>query len=360
MNYIILNGVKSTLIKGLLIQSLPPISKPLMRTQIEEIDGRDGDIVTKLGYSAYDKDVSIGLFGDFDINEVISFFDSEGTVIFSNEPDKFYKYQVIDQIDFERLIRFKTATVRFHVQPFKFSAVDTAMSLDQENMEVKDYSFNKNGVAVHSQDGTITVSGLASSATEVYIPIEEMDLRAGTYTLKATTEGTGESSVIMRVIDKIPSNDDSLGQRYLTLEEDGEASFTTTLLAFQKFNYVWLRIPQGSNVNFTLTVSVYDENFSSVEVFNRGNVFSKPKITIHGSGTINLTLNEMLILVINLADAGYITIDAQEMNAYKGNTFMNRFVMGDYSDLAFKVGKNTLSWTGNVTGMEIDNFTRWI
>ena len=71
MNYCILNGKKSTLIKGLLIQSLPPISKPLMRTQIDEIDGRDGDIVTKLGYSAYNKEMSIGLFGDYDIDEVI-------------------------------------------------------------------------------------------------------------------------------------------------------------------------------------------------------------------------------------------------------------------------------------------------
>ena len=39
MNYCILNGKKSTLIKGLLIQSLPPITKPLQRTQIDEIDG---------------------------------------------------------------------------------------------------------------------------------------------------------------------------------------------------------------------------------------------------------------------------------------------------------------------------------
>ena len=95
MNYVILNGVKSNTVKGLLIQSLPSISKPLIRTQIEEIDGRDGDIITKLGYSAYDKEMSIGLFGDFDIDEVIQYFDSEGTVIFSNEPDKFYNYQII-------------------------------------------------------------------------------------------------------------------------------------------------------------------------------------------------------------------------------------------------------------------------
>ena len=103
MNYVILNGVKSTTIKGLLIQSLPPISKPLMRTSVEEIDGRDGDIVTKLGYSAYNKQMSIGLFGDYNVDEVIQFFSSEGTVIFSNEPDKYYNYQIIEQIDFKML-----------------------------------------------------------------------------------------------------------------------------------------------------------------------------------------------------------------------------------------------------------------
>lgn len=89
MNYVILNGKKSTLIKGLLIQSLPPISKPLIRSSVEEIDGRDGDIVTTLGYSAYDKPMSIGLFGDFDINEVIQYFDSKGTVIFQMSQTNF-------------------------------------------------------------------------------------------------------------------------------------------------------------------------------------------------------------------------------------------------------------------------------
>lgn len=88
-NTVTLNGVNSSLIQGLLIQELPPITKPMIRTQIEEIDGRDGDIITKLGYSAYDKEVSIGLFGNFDIDDIITFFNSEGEVIFSNEPTKY-------------------------------------------------------------------------------------------------------------------------------------------------------------------------------------------------------------------------------------------------------------------------------
>lgn len=126
MNYIELNGVSSRYVQGLIIQSLAPISKPKIRTSIEEIDGRDGDIVTRLGYSAYDKEISIGLSWNYDIDEVIQYFvdNDKGTVLFSNEEDKLYKYEILEQIDFEKLIRFKTAKVKFHVQPFKYSSIE--------------------------------------------------------------------------------------------------------------------------------------------------------------------------------------------------------------------------------------------
>lgn len=121
MSYIILNGVKNTYIQGLMIQALPSITKPQIRTNIETIDGRDGDIITKLGYAAYDKQLLIGLYGNYNIDEVIEYFNSEGTVTFSNEDDKYYKYQILESIDFERLIRYRQATVTLHVQPFKYS-----------------------------------------------------------------------------------------------------------------------------------------------------------------------------------------------------------------------------------------------
>ena len=129
MNNIILNGVNSNTIQGLIIQELSPISKPAIRTEIEEIDGRDGDVTTRLGYAAYDKQLSIGLYRDFDINEVIAFFNTSGVVTFSNEPDKYYNYQILNQIDFERLVRFRTATVTMHVQPFKYSTTETEEEL---------------------------------------------------------------------------------------------------------------------------------------------------------------------------------------------------------------------------------------
>lgn len=229
INYIELNGEKSTDVKGLIIQSLPPISKPKMRTSIDEIDGRDGDIVTKLGYSAYDKEVSIGLHGDFDIDDAISFFDSEGEVVFGNERDKYYRYQILDQIDFERLLRFRTATVKLHVQPFKYDAVDR----------------------------------------------------------------------------------------------------------------------------------VFEAMGKSVTLRNRGNVASRPTVTVYGSGTVELAINAVTVLTMAIG-GGYITIDAEEMNARHGDALVNRHVSGDYSDVKLNVGENTISCSGAVTEIKVEDYSRWV
>ena len=122
--YIILNNIDSRTKTGLLISSLAPISKPQVRTQVDVIDGRDGDIVTPLGFGAYDKVIKIGLTHNYNIDAIIEYFNSSGVVVFSNEPDKVYQYAIYEQIDFEKLIRFKTAEVVLHVQPFKFSVTE--------------------------------------------------------------------------------------------------------------------------------------------------------------------------------------------------------------------------------------------
>lgn len=126
--YVVINNISSKSVNGLLISKLPPISKPKMRTIVEEIDGRDGDIVTTLGYSAYDKEMTIGLYGEYDVDDIIDFLNNSGTITFSNEPDKYYKFALYETIDFERLIRFRTAKVKIHVQPFKYSESETDIS----------------------------------------------------------------------------------------------------------------------------------------------------------------------------------------------------------------------------------------
>lgn len=117
--WVLINDKPSYGVDGLIVTSLPPITKPKMRYSSEEIDGRDGDIITTLGYQAYDKTLRIGLHGGFDIDKVVEFFATSGTITFSNEPDKVYRFQQLENIDFERLVRYRTADIRLHVQPFK-------------------------------------------------------------------------------------------------------------------------------------------------------------------------------------------------------------------------------------------------
>ena len=359
MNYVILNGVKSTLIQGLLIQSLPPISKPMIRTSIEEIDGRDGDIVTKLGYSAYDKEMSIGLFGNYDVDEVINYFNSEGTVIFSNEPDKFYNYQIINQIDFEKLIRFKTATVTFHVQPFKYSAIDDALLFTNEKLEIKPYTTTLGGVNIKVENGIITVKGIASKTVEAFIPIVPVSIDVGYYTLTASVLGTGSTGSIMRIIDKYPTSADTFGSPLNLVDNwvmmTGVQQFYPDT---KKYHYLWLKMPSGSQMDFTLETHLTEDTMKSIKVINRGNTISRPTLTLYGSGDVDLYINDVKLFDLTLSE--YMTINAEEMNAYKGNTLVNRSVVGDYSKLILNMGSNKISWVGNITKIEVEKGSRWI
>ena len=362
-DYIILNGKRSTLINGLLISKLPPISKPLLRTQTDVIDGRDGDIVTPLGYSAYDKDIEIGLYGDYDIDAVISYFSSSGTVIFSNEPTKYYNYQIINQIDYEKLIRYRTAKVTLHVQPFKYSAIEDAIThYRTRRLSIPDLRTDENGITVTSVDGAITIIGTATYPTEIYIPINSISLTAGRYTMTASTGGTGSTAISLRLIKDNPSNVNSFGGCNVTLPLNNHVDITENLTDTATYNYVYLYIATGQSINTGLSLMITDDSAISLIVTNTGNYIAKPKITVYGSGTVSLSVNGATLFVIALGDEGYITIDAAAQEAYQDSpdNLKNRLVTGDYSNLVFNVGNNTISASGNVTNIIVENYSRWL
>lgn len=355
INYIELNGEKSTSVKGLIIQSLPPITKPKMRTSNATIDGRDGDIVTKLGYSAYEKQLSIGLHGDFNIDDAIAFFDSEGEVVFGNEPDKYYRYQILDQIDFDRLVRFRTAKVKMHVQPFKYDAVDRVFYIVNQFLHIQDSSTSKFGITVTSSDGGIRVAGRATSDVDIEIPIESMSL-SGSYTLTASASGSA-AGCALRLIDGSPSK--SFGGSYMELKSNAAATMTATADPNAEYDALWLDIKAGTSVNFTLGVTMASDSFNEISLTNRGNVISRPTVTVYGSGNVELAINAVTVLSFSIDDES-LTIDADEMNAYHGDALMNRRVTGDYSDLRLNVGENVISWRGDVTGIKVEDFSRWL
>lgn len=232
INSINWKGIESNTIDGLLICELPPITKPKMRVKETFIDGVDGSFIEELGYESYDKLIKIGLKREHDIDEILDYFNGEGDLILSNEEDKLYKAKIINQIDYNRLLRFRTADVVFRVQPYKYSSNDLYRAFD-----------------------------------------------------------------------------------------------------------------------------ITDQ--TSINIYNNGNVTSKPTIKINGIGTIEFKLEGITIFKYTFpADDTYVTIDSDKQDAYVGNTLKNRSMNGDFP--IFKKGKNTITWNGTITKIEISNFSRWL
>lgn len=185
MNSIIWKGVDSTTKKGLIITSLPPITKPPMRVNETTIDGRDGSIIEELGYESYDKEVQVGLTRDFDIDSIIAYFTGAGQLVMSNEPDKVYDAQIIGQIDYERLLRFRTASVKFRVQPYKHKWGEASSGagtvVNSGNVESKPIITMQGSGTVEVKLGDVTQFSYTfpDGETEVVIDSEKEDAYLG-------------------------------------------------------------------------------------------------------------------------------------------------------------------------------------
>lgn len=379
-NYIILNGQSSQDISGLLIQELPPITKPTMRTQIEEIDGRDGDIVTQLGFAAYDKQLTIGLYGEYDIDEIIAYFNSQGTVTFSNEEDKYYNYEIYEQIDFERLVRYKTATVTMHCQPFKYSTDEGAKTVtfsDSDNLFSGTYSIMRysNGLPVATSTALTIDSSNSTSVTFTVSGSAYAMILSNTLELEPNTVYTISFNRTDSVIDDNNRNYlydvDSGGNYSLNsafspfLNATGNISRIFRTSASGKIALGWAvvtnqvgRVVSVSNINVQL-----GSNVKSLQINNSGNYYSRPQLTLYGTGTVNLSLNGTQLFVINFGEnANYLTIDTAAMEAYQDtlNTLMNRLVDGDYNNFKLNVGSNTITWSGDLSKIVINNYSRWL
>ena len=135
MLYFNFKDIDSRDMKGLVVCELPPITKPGKRAEVIEIEGKHGDIIVDNGYSAYDKEIKIGLTKDYDLQSIIAWLDGKGKLILSNEEDYYYEAEIVEQIDFMRFVKFKTATIRFHVQPFKYLNFEATRVITKEDVD---------------------------------------------------------------------------------------------------------------------------------------------------------------------------------------------------------------------------------
>ena len=404
MNFLILNGKKSTEIAGLMIQSLPPITKPQMRIQMEQVDGRDGDIITPLGFAGYDRTVKIGLRGVYDEDQVIEYFNSSGKVIFSNEPDKVYDYTITSQFNLNRLRRFREADVVFHVQPFKHNAVKERAKISHSEgvnrlplfiPATKEFELTDGTPLADTTTATIDAEGhiyINGSVTltskddvaevDFYLtepsvppPVEEEYLFSvyvsGTYLHPETISDRPKFPIVrLNVLFSDGSNQPlpirKPGWYKMPVSQNQSISgigvvilFNTTATTMDSYTATF--------GDFSVThIWVIDESAPtdySIQVRNDGNVESAPTFSVTANSEISISVNggDPVTIEPDDTDAVELSIDTDKMQAVNiDGTLANRRCTGDYNNLRLKPGYNTVSYTGEILDAEVDNYSRWI
>lgn len=217
---------------GLVVESLPPVTRPSMRVDVIEVDGRDGDDVIELGYEAYDKEIVFGIkdTSEMYMNSLMYWLYGDGELITSVEATKKYYCKIYETLDLKRLCRLRKGKVTLHTQPYKY--------------------------AVSEQE----------------------------------------------------------------VEWDG----TNQLL----------------------------------QVNNQGNMAAAPLITVCGSGTINLSMDNKFICRLDMGSNDMMIMDSAELEAYDNTSLRNRDMIGDF--LVLPPGGHEITWDGNITALTVLQRSRWI
>lgn len=131
-------------------------------------------------------------------------------------------------------------------------------------------------------------------------------------------------------------------------------SITQMMRVFQKFQVILDTQPFKYSVNAAGDAL---ELTAPTTIRNSGTVYSEPLITVYGSGNITLTINGADFPLYGVQES--ITIDSEMMEVFKEDTNQN----GKYGGVdfpRFEVGKNEISWTGNVSKIKIQPRWRWL
>jgi len=118
--YFIFNNI-SSIDMPIMINELPSITKPTRDMNKIVIPGRDGYLTEDLEtHQGTIKSCECTILDIAEVDQVLSWLDGSGEVIFSNQPDRKYQACIINQIPFTRFMRNKwyKFIIIFDCQPF--------------------------------------------------------------------------------------------------------------------------------------------------------------------------------------------------------------------------------------------------
>lgn len=123
--------------KGFKIISLPPITTYEKRVEKIVVPGRNGYLTnTDNSYEGEVKSVEFDYFGD-NFRDIKTWLTGDGDVIFSNEPDRFYKANIINKVNLQQVLqKFHSGIIQFDCQPFGYSLTEKKVTVTTTNYKL--------------------------------------------------------------------------------------------------------------------------------------------------------------------------------------------------------------------------------
>lgn len=120
MSSISFKGVTDTA-NNVITESIEWFKKPQVRSSTTFTDGKDGSTVTEHGYVPLIITAVIGLKSTASVDAVIAWLSGSGVLTFSEDPGKYRNARILNEINYEKLVRYKKAKVEFYISdPYRY------------------------------------------------------------------------------------------------------------------------------------------------------------------------------------------------------------------------------------------------
>ena len=366
MDWIAIDGIKSNAIPDLIIQELPGYTIPGQRIVETELDGKSGSRIEILGYSTYERRFKIGLKTRNHLDDLIKWLHLSGEIVFSDRPDLVQKYDLVNQIDVTRLLRFGEAEIVIKCQPFKYLVEETPLSPSVNALSVEDVTVpSGNGNLFQLTDFDVLAGGFAVDVLESFTGgrfyaqkvVNNLNPESEYYVSGNCTSG----------FDRVFVYSDELWGTQITSGLIGSGlSFIPGVQSVVLGFYCSSRNAgeQGVLDSLWFNTSPVTEFIpaNTINIVNAGNVFSQPTIQGIFSGYTQILCNNSNSLIVDVGEQSvFVSVDCESGNGfYADGTLANRVISGNPLKNTLSPGNNKISWSGAISNFTILKKDRWI
>lgn len=133
INYFIFNDINS-IDENIIIRTMPPIKKAAKRIEKVDIPGKNGSLyIDEDAYETMIIQIECSIIEKTDISRISKWLNGRGNLILSSSPDRFYKANIINSIDFTSIAgKIYEFPLEVELDPISYGLEEKNMSISEE------------------------------------------------------------------------------------------------------------------------------------------------------------------------------------------------------------------------------------